>query len=319
VRAALARVSLLLPAMARLVYPFTLSAVISNARGGVPVSFLTRLTRQDLKSHRCFCEKTAIIPPPQTSPLSELGIQKVPSLKTAHSFTRTSAKAPIPPLNAGSSSSSSSLSRIFDRVDESQIVSTHPRRGFKIYTKTGDGGKSSLYTGERRGKDDLVFEALGAVDELSSAIGLGREFYLETAASSANVDVAEQLRRVQCVLQDIGSHIATPRSSARETHSKNVGPFDETLTKTMEVWIDEMTAQLPPLTNFILPSGGRAAASLHCARTICRRAERRVVPIVAAEEMAKEPAIFLNRLSDYLFTAARYVAMINGFAESIYK
>jgi len=201
---------------------------------------------------------------------------------------------------------------------------SHPRhRGFKIYTKTGDGGNSSLYTGERRSKDDLVFEALGAVDELSSAIGLGREFYLEspviTSGQKLDVDVADQLRRIQCVLQDVGSHVATPRSSARETHSKNVGSFDDSVTSAMESWIDEMTAQLPPLTNFILPSGGKAAATLHCARTICRRAERRVVPIVAAGEMDKGPAVFLNRLSDYLFTVARYVALINGFEETIYK
>jgi len=210
------------------------------------------------------------------------------------------------------------FNRCSDRAEESTLSSSY--RGFKIYTKTGDGGKSSLYTGERRSKDDLIFEALGAVDELSSSIGLGREFYLEAAEAAGNdMDVAEQLRRIQCVLQDIGSHIATPRSSAREAHSKNVGLFDESVTIALEGWIDQMTAKLPPLTNFILPSGGRAAASLHCSRTICRRAERRVVPIVSSGEMAKEPAVFLNRLSDYLFTAARYVAMTNGFEESIYK
>jgi len=220
-----------------------------------------------------------------------------------------------------SSSSPFSSPRFFDQIRPASS-NLQLSRGFKIYTKTGDGGNSSLYTGERRSKDDLVFEALGAVDELSSAIGLGREFYLETSTHPGDSDalnIAEQLRNIQCVLQDIGSHVATPFSSARETHSKNVGAFDVSRISAMEEWIDLMTAKLPPLTNFILPSGGRAAASLHCARTICRRAERRVVPIVAAGEMAKEPAIFLNRLSDYLFTVARYVAMINGFEESIYK
>lgn len=214
--------------------------------------------------------------------------------------------------------SSSLLHRHIDQFLTASLNSEF-KRGFKIYTKTGDGGNSSLYTGERRSKDDLVFEALGAVDELSSAIGLVREFYLETSECEDGIDLADQLRTIQCVLQDIGSHVATPFSSARETHSKNVGAFDASRTSSMETWIDAMTAKLPPLTNFILPSGGRTAASLHCARTICRRAERRVVPIVAAGEMAKEPAIFLNRLSDYLFTAARYAALTNGFEESIYK
>ena len=96
------------------------------------------------------------------------------------------------------------------------------------------------------------------------------EFYLETSECEDGIDLADQLRTIQCVLQDIGSHVATPFSSARETHSKNVGAFDASRTSSMETWIDSMTAKLPPLTNFILPSGGRTAASLHCARTICR-------------------------------------------------
>lgn len=247
------------------------------------------------------------------------------SLSSSRSFVNfPTAEAAFSLFDSSFSSSSGTSSRsLFDDGVRGSSFSVNRRfdRGFKIYTKTGDGGHSSLYTGERRSKDDLVFEALGAVDELSSAIGLGREFYLETAAASVGddfIDVASHLRRIQCVLQDIGSHIATPRSSAREAHAKNVGAFDESLTTEMEGWIDAMTSRLPPLTTFILPSGGRAAASLHCARAVCRRAERRVVPIVAAGEMAKEPAVFLNRLSDYLFTAARYVSSLNGFEESIY-
>jgi len=237
-------------------------------------------------------------------------------------LTDTDEKLPTSSIFISPRSSFSSRSPLHRALNQSGRVSSKFEviRGFKIYTKTGDGGKSSLYTGERRSKDDLVFEALGAVDELSSAIGLGREFYLETSSGREDVnDLADQLRTIQCVLQDIGSHIATPFSSAREAHSKNVGDFDMNCISSMEAWIDAMTEKLPPLTNFILPSGGRAAASLHCARTICRRAERRVVPIVAAGEMAKEPAIFLNRLSDYLFTAARFAALTNGFEESIYK
>lgn len=183
----------------------------------------------------------------------------------------------------------------------------------KIYTKTGDKGFSSTFTGERRPKEDQIFEALGNTDELSSAIGLAREYCLDK-----NHTFTDQLDKIQCILQDVGSNIATPRSSARDSHMKRT-EFTNSLTTELENWIDQFTHELPPLTNFILPSGGKSSAALHLARAICRRAERSVAPIVRSGEADQDVAKFLNRLSDYLFTAARYAAMKEGEEDKIYK
>ncbi|CAG08528.1 unnamed protein product, partial [Tetraodon nigroviridis] len=183
----------------------------------------------------------------------------------------------------------------------------------KIYTKTGDKGFSSTFTGERRPKEDHIFEALGNTDELSSALGLAREFCLDSGHTFTH-----QLDKIQCILLDIGSNIATPRSSARESHMQRTR-FTAQPTSDLEIWMDEFTAELPPLTNFIIPSGGKSSAALHFARTVCRRAERSVVSIVRSGEADPEVARFLNRLSDYLFTLARFAAMKEGRDEKIYK
>ncbi|XP_029367069.1 corrinoid adenosyltransferase MMAB [Echeneis naucrates] len=183
----------------------------------------------------------------------------------------------------------------------------------KIYTKTGDKGFSSTFTGERRPKEDHIFEALGNTDELSSAIGLAREFCLDKGHT-----FTDQLDKIQCILQDVGSNIATPRSSARESHMKRTNFTAQPITD-LETWIDSFTKELPPLTNFILPSGGKSSATLHLARTVCRRAERSVAPIVRSGEADPNVAKFLNRLSDYLFTLARYASMKEGNEEKIYK
>ncbi|XP_057621123.1 corrinoid adenosyltransferase MMAB isoform X1 [Chionomys nivalis] len=183
----------------------------------------------------------------------------------------------------------------------------------KIYTKTGDKGFSSTFTGERRPKDDQVFEALGTTDELSSAIGFAMEVITEKGHT-----FAEELQKIQCTLQDVGSALATPRSSAREAHLKHTA-FEEGPIMELEQWIDKYSSQLPPLTAFILPSGGKSSSALHFCRAVCRRAERRVVPLVQMGETDANVAKFLNRLSDYLFTVARYAAMKEGSQEKIYK
>ncbi|XP_021112964.1 cob(I)yrinic acid a,c-diamide adenosyltransferase, mitochondrial isoform X6 [Heterocephalus glaber] len=132
-----------------------------------------------------------------------------------------------------------------DRIQPSSKTPKIP----KIYTKTGDKGFSSTFTGERRPKDDQVFEALGTTDELSSAIGFAMELITEKGHT-----FAEELQKVQCTLQDVGSALATPRSSAREAHLKRTA-FEAGPILQLEQWIDNYSRQLPPLTAFILPCG----------------------------------------------------------------
>ncbi|KAG2228174.1 hypothetical protein INT45_009221 [Circinella minor] len=186
----------------------------------------------------------------------------------------------------------------------------------KIYTKTGDKGTSSLYNGERRDKDDIIFEALGTTDELTSNLGLALEFCEEQGDVEK---LCEQIQWIQRCLQDIGANVATPRDNSNERKLART-VFDEEGKECakLEEAIDEMYGQLPPLKQFILPSGGRASASLHVARTVCRRAERRVQPVARENLCDPSTAIFLNRLSDFLFAAARFAAMKKGKKEVIY-
>lgn len=194
----------------------------------------------------------------------------------------------------------------------SHATTFHTSR-MKIYTKTGDQGTSSLYSGERREKDDAVFDALGNVDELNSVIGVAREF---SAASSPSL--AAQLEVIQSRLLDVGSAVATPIPTSSEKKLERVA-FDASAVGQLERWIDDLTADLPPLTQFILPSGGHASSFLHMARSICRRAERSVVPLTRAQSTESVVAVYLNRLSDYLFTAARAAAKADGKPEVLYK
>ncbi|KAL6748729.1 Adenosylcobalamin biosynthesis, ATP:cob(I)alamin adenosyltransferase-like protein, partial [Haematococcus lacustris] len=187
---------------------------------------------------------------------------------------------------------------------------------FRIYTRTGDSGTSCLYTGERLPKDSAYFEALGDVDELNSALGIAREF-----TEDKDVTVAFQLKTIQSRLIDVGSAIATPATAVQ---GAKVGRtrFDSAHTSLVESWIDSLDAGLPPLRHFILPSGGKASAFLHAARSICRRAERSVTGAGGVEGPdAMDPAVpvYLNRLSDYLFTAARYMAAKEGHPEVTYQ
>ncbi|XP_023244654.1 cob(I)yrinic acid a,c-diamide adenosyltransferase, mitochondrial-like [Centruroides sculpturatus] len=181
-----------------------------------------------------------------------------------------------------------------------------------IITKTGDKGTSLTFTGERRQKDDDIFEALGTLDELSCAIGIAREYLTE----SSNI-IETELIKVQCTLQDLASSVATPKSTARTAHLERT-EFDKELIQELEQWIDTHTEHLPPLKNFILPSGGKASSYLHMARSICRRAERRIIPLYKCEEIDGALLKYINRLSDYLFTVARFAAKLEGFTETIY-
>ncbi|PIA19747.1 hypothetical protein COEREDRAFT_90418 [Coemansia reversa NRRL 1564] len=183
----------------------------------------------------------------------------------------------------------------------------------KMYTRTGDKGASAIFTGERRPKDDAVFEALGTSDELSSMIGLAIAHLEDTTANS----LIPRLEIIQCLLQDVGSNIATPVGSKSQAKVKRTRfDADGHYCTKLETWIDELSEGLPVHRSFILPSGGLAASTLHVARTICRRAERSLVPLM--EDIDKEAFIFVNRLSDFLFIAARWVAMKQGVTEKIY-
>lgn len=184
----------------------------------------------------------------------------------------------------------------------------------RIYTRTGDKGVSSNFAGQRLPKDDHIFEALGSNDELSSFLGLAREFCLESEHSQ----IATKLQEIQCLLQDVGSHIATPRNVATQKKLART-TFSASHVDKLEKWIDEMDEELPPLTAFILPSGGKSGSVLHVARTICRRTERRVVPLYKSGQIDHDVAKYLNRLSDFLFTAARFVSHREGQSETVYK
>eukprot|EP00958_Prasinococcus_capsulatus_P011717 scaffold1167_cov418-Prasinococcus_capsulatus_cf.AAC.30 len=191
----------------------------------------------------------------------------------------------------------------------------------KVYTRTGDEGTACLYTGQRRDKDDLVFEALGDADELNSAIGVASQY-----CSSAGNGISEQLGEIQSRILDVGSAIATPLGEASLFKAKRA-TFDAEAVAKLEAWIDEMDDKLDPLTSFILPSGGLASANLHVARTVCRRVERRAVCEAAGRlctrrgktvalardgKLEDSVRVYLNRLSDYLFTAARFAAKFEG-------
>ena len=182
------------------------------------------------------------------------------------------------------------------------------RRSFRIYTRTGDEGSTSLFNGQRRRKDDLVFTALGDSDELNAALGLASA-HCEAGGSTRGLALIPQIGVVQSRLLDLGSAVATPRTQSSTKRLERTS-FDDAggSAAQLEEWIDAMDAELPPLRNFILPGGGLAAASLHVARAVCRRAERSVVPLVLDGECEDAVAIYLNRLSDYLFVASRYAA-----------
>ncbi|ACI64924.1 predicted protein, partial [Thalassiosira pseudonana CCMP1335] len=187
------------------------------------------------------------------------------------------------------------------------------------YTRKGDAGTSQLFTGERRDKHDDVFEAMGTVDELCSVVGV-----VYSQLMTSNEALPEQLLDVMSRLFDVGSHIARPApKQAQQSNTEMVQtkrPFHPHNTDLLEEWIDTMTDQLPELTSFVLPTGSPASAQLHVARTVCRRAERRMVPLVQRDESCDPAALsYVNRLSDYLFTAARYVNYCDGRDEMQYR
>ena len=185
------------------------------------------------------------------------------------------------------------------------------------YTRQGDGGTSQLGTGERRSKTDCNFEALGTVDELCSFVGV---VHAHLNPEEHYGDLESQLLDIMSRLFDIGSHVAKPREG-EEFEANGIGDgFDSQHIDALESWINQMTEDLPELTSFILPTGAIAAAHLHTARTVCRRTERRVVPLVMDDQTCDPNALkYLNRLSDYFFVAARWVNFVEGKEEIQYQ
>lgn len=179
----------------------------------------------------------------------------------------------------------------------------------KIYTKKGDKGETSLLNGKKVQKSNIRVETYGTVDECNSVIG---------AALSAEIDegLKKDLSKVSSTLFSLGSDLAAPLETPQKIQIKRIS---ETEVVWLEKKIDEYTDALPPLKNFILPGGTSAAAHLHMARAVCRRAERLCVSLNEVSSINKVAVRFLNRLSDYLFTAARFANFKAGAEEIIWR
>jgi cob(I)alamin adenosyltransferase len=174
----------------------------------------------------------------------------------------------------------------------------------KIYTKTGDKGNTSLFGGERVSKDAKRIEAYGSVDELNSHLGVIRSL-------RPHSDIDHILDRVQNELFVLGADLATPKSK----YPKGTYRIDSRHVEQLEKDIDRLDSALVPLQQFILPGGSRVSAELHVARTVCRRAERRIVQLAKKGEIGTTPVVYMNRLSDFLFVASRYANNTEGVTE----
>jgi cob(I)alamin adenosyltransferase len=171
----------------------------------------------------------------------------------------------------------------------------------KIYTRGGDKGQTGLFSGPRVSKNDPLIHALGSLDELNTIIGIARSLHVKQDR------LAEILHRLQNELFEAGAELGSGHSATPRITDEHVTRF--------EGYIDELTAGLAPLANFILPGGHPVAAHLHQARTVCRRAERAI--IAATDEVHISPALlaYVNRLSDLLFTLAREANRVYGLAD----
>lgn len=173
----------------------------------------------------------------------------------------------------------------------------------KIYTRTGDKGTTTLFSGERIPKNTPFIEAVGTVDEGNSAIGLALSFIPKEEKFN---ETRLQLELIQHALFDVGAALATPRTCEQRQKLEKTRFGDEAI-QLLEKWIDDLDEQLPPLKTFILPGGHPAGASLHLSRSIVRRAERLVVPLYEQADVTQAVLAYLNRLSDYLFIASRFI------------
>lgn len=187
----------------------------------------------------------------------------------------------------------------------------------KIYTKTGDRGTTSLFGGQRVNKNSARIEAYGEVDELNSQIGF-------VLSGNPPAEILTKLVRIQGELFVLGADLATPLESKVSTSLKlrgasKVPRIKKLFVTRLEKEIDAWEKSLPQLRNFILPGGLLVSAGLHLARAICRRAERKIVMVTDEEKINPNCQIYLNRLSDWLFIAARYVNHLDKIPETIWR
>ena len=175
----------------------------------------------------------------------------------------------------------------------------------KIYTKTGDDGTTGLFNGQRVNKYSIRVESYGTVDELNSIIGL-------VIAHNPKEPLKSHLEIITNLLFNLGSDLATPLLPEPKF---KVMRLEEKSISFLENLIDSYDLELPQLRSFILPGGSMVSAYLHQARTVCRRAERLVVNLASNDDIGRTPLIFLNRLSDYLFTASRYSNYLEGISD----
>lgn len=179
----------------------------------------------------------------------------------------------------------------------------------RLYTRAGDDGSTRLGSGTQVPKDSLRVEAYGCVDELNAHIGVA-------IAVGVGERLADTLARIQNELFDLGGDLATP---AEDEPGFSVPRIEERHVKALEAVIDELNDEVGPLENFVLPGGSRGAAALQVARTVCRRAERRLISLSREEEVGDRVIPYLNRLSDALFVMARYENRRSGVAEPLWN
>jgi cob(I)alamin adenosyltransferase len=185
----------------------------------------------------------------------------------------------------------------------------------RIYTKAGDGGETRLVGGQKVAKDSARIDAYGTVDELSSCLGLTRAALATPPAPAGAAELDAVIRRVQNELFNLGSDLAT---LPEDRHPKQ--PVTEARhVAALEREIDTWNESLPELRSFVLPGGGWVAASLHLARTVCRRAERLVVGLRATEPVGDQVLPYLNRLSDALFVMSRHASRLYGEPEPLWE
>jgi ATP:cob(I)alamin adenosyltransferase len=259
-------------------------------------------------------EKTLNSPPPTTS-------------------IDTSAVTATTSSNSTSISSTNGANRIINQPTTLQTSSRKEKdrkkaedRKSPVYTKTGDSGTSQLFNGERRRKDDELFEALGSVDELCSFVGAARVLCTQTVKKEEWIeDLAQELALIQSQLLDLGSHVATPRASKSTTQQQlQRTMFPRSRVRQLEAKIDDLVSKLPDLNSFVLPGGSERSAALHVCRSVTRRLERALVPLsetlpeTGGASISSSARTYVNRLSDYFFVLGRWACVMDGEEEQFY-